>query len=73
MAPAAKVSEYPKRRISGMAIFDMADADAVLAPDMAPKIPQAKTVAIPNPPRTLDNQLCMAVYKSLARPPHEEK
>ncbi len=36
----------PWRRISGMAILDITEAAAVLAPDMAPKMPQAKTVAI---------------------------
>ena len=40
-----------------MAIFDMTEAAATLAPDMAPKIPQANTVAMANPPRICESQL----------------
>jgi hypothetical protein len=45
----------------GMATFDITDAAATLAPDMAPKIPQAKTVAMARPPRMCESQLDEAV------------
>jgi hypothetical protein len=44
-----------------MAILDITEAAAVLAPDMAPKIPQAKTVAIASPPLMCEQQLLAAV------------
>ena len=43
-----------------MAIRDITDAAAVLAPDIAPKIPQANTVAIASPPRMCDSQALAA-------------
>src|SRR3990167_376648 len=71
--PAASSSEYPWRRISGMAIFDITEAAATLAPDMAPKMPQANTVAMARQPLMRDIQLAAAVYRSRARPLEAEK
>ena len=61
IAPAASSSEYPWRRISGIAILDITAAAARLAPDMAPKIPQAKTVAMASPPLTCEKRWAPAV------------
>src|SRR4030066_1942500 len=69
--PPVKTSEYPKRRIFGMAISDITEAAAKLAPDMAPNIPQAKTVPIATPPRIFEVQLYAALYMSVASPPEE--
>jgi hypothetical protein len=44
-----------------MAILDITEAAAVLAPDMAPKMPQANTVAMASPPRMCEHQLAAAV------------
>ncbi len=43
-----------------MAIFDITEAAATLAPDMAPKMPHANTVAIASPPRIWESQLAAA-------------
>jgi hypothetical protein len=43
-----------------MAIFAITEAAAVLAPDMAPKMPQAKTVAMASPPLMCEHQLLAA-------------
>jgi hypothetical protein len=45
----------------GMATLAITAAAATLAPDMAPKMPQAKTVAVANPPRMCESQLAAAV------------
>jgi hypothetical protein len=57
----------------GNAIFAITAAAARLAPDMAPKIAQAQTVAIATPPLRGDSQLDPAVNRSAARPPDDEK
>ena len=59
--PAASSSEYPRRRISGIAMPDITAAAARLAPDIAPKMPHAKTVAMARPPLTRESQLAAAV------------
>jgi hypothetical protein len=55
----------------GTAISDITEAAAKLAPDIAPKIPQAKTVPIATPPRIFEVQLYAALYMSVASPPEE--
>jgi hypothetical protein len=57
----------------GMAICDITEAAAKLAPDIAPKIPQAKTVPIATPPRIFEVQFCAALYMSVASPPDEDR
>jgi hypothetical protein len=54
-------------------MVDMTEAPATLDPHIAPKIPQAKTVATPRPPRMNDSQFAVAVKRSLARPLDAEK
>ena len=44
-----------------MAIRDITEAAAMLAPDIAPKMPQANTVAIASPPRICDSQAAAAL------------
>ena len=56
-----------------MAIFAITVEAATLEPDMAPKTPQAKTVAIPSPPRTDDSNFAPALYRSSPRPLEDEK
>jgi hypothetical protein len=56
-----------------MAMLDITEAAATLAPDIAPKIPQAKTVATARPPLMCDSQFAPAVYRSRARPLEDEK
>ena len=60
-APAPRASEYPYFRMLGMATLDMTAAAATLAPDMAPKMPQANTVAMASPPRRCDSQVAAAL------------
>jgi hypothetical protein len=43
-----------------MAILDITEAAATLAPDIAPKMPQANTVAMARPPRICDSQFAAA-------------
>jgi hypothetical protein len=42
-------------------MLDITAAAARLAPDMAPKMPHAKTVAMARPPLTRESQLAAAV------------
>ena len=44
-----------------MAMLDITAAAARLAPDIAPKMPHAKTVAMASPPRTRESQWAPAV------------
>ena len=44
-----------------MAMRDITEAAAVLAPDIAPKMPQANTVAIASPPLMCDSQAAAAL------------
>ncbi len=57
----------------GMAILAITEAAARLTPDMAPKIPQAKTVAIARPPRMWESQADAVSKRSSAKPLDEEK
>jgi hypothetical protein len=61
IAPEASSSEYPWRRISGIAVLAMTEAAATLEPDIAPKMPHAITVAVASPPLNCDIQLLAAV------------
>jgi hypothetical protein len=57
----------------GTAISDITEAAAVLTPDIAPKTPHEKTVAIARPPRMFDTQLDAASNSLVARPPEADK